>query len=197
MFKLINLFVFVFFIFPASAQSSLHWEKYRASYVSISAEEDVYSPKGFSLSTTRLFNKNVFGSADFTFVNDSAVIDKVETENDTTYFDLAIGIKHSLNDYTDVYSAAAVESYQNDFIALANNQSKSDVGYSLTLGIRSVIYDKFEAHVNISRLTYASQSRWENLIGLAYHINSNLSLEFTFVKSKFANKLMLGASVGF
>lgn len=144
-----------------------------------------------------MVNNNVFTSADFTFVNDTAIIDDIETDNDTTYFSLTLGIKHSYDDTTDIYTAAAIESYQNDFYAVANGQSDKDLGYSLALGARKLLFNHLELHASTTRITYSGKSRWENMASIAYHMNRNLSWELSFIKNKYSNTFLVGAAFGF
>lgn len=186
----------LFTALPSNADQ-LNWNKYRASYVTIDAPDSVYSPSGFALSTTQMINDDVFASAEFTFVNDNAVIDGIATDNDTTYFDLALGIKHTYKESTDFYTAVAVETYQNDFFAEANDQSKSDIGYSFSLGVRKLFYNHWEVHLSTSRVIYSGDGRWENRASFAYHLNENLSWEFSFIKNKYSNTIVLGGAVGF
>jgi hypothetical protein len=181
---------------PSHAES-LNWNKYRGSYVSVDTEEETYSPDGFMLSSTRMINDNIFGMIQYTAITDDAIIDGIETTSDTRYFDGAIGYKHTYKESTDFYGTFGFRSYQNDFMALANDQSKNDIGYATTIGARHLIANKFEIHLNTTRVVFDGDGRWEHLFGLAFHQNRNLSWEVSFVKSDYADKLIVGGSFGF
>jgi hypothetical protein len=181
---------------PVTAET-INWNKYRASYVSINTDNDIYEPVGFSLSQTRMFNEDVFGSIDFTFVTDNALIEGVETTTDTTYFDAAIGIKHTLKETTDIYTSIAIESYQNDFIAEYNDQSNDNIGYSVSLGVRSLFYNSFELHANTTRIIYDGDGRWDYMLGAAFNVNTNFAIELSYVKGKYSDKVLIGCAFGF
>jgi hypothetical protein len=176
---------------------TLNWNKYRASYVSVDSHEDKYSADGFSLSATRIFNENLFGSIQSTHIKYDNIIGGVEPSSATVNFDAVIGVKHTYHETTDFYGLIGLKYYQNDFLAEYINRNKNDKGYSATIGVKSIFNNAYELHANTTRIVFHGEGRWEHLIGVAYHINRYFSYEAAFVKTNYANKLVLGATFGF
>jgi hypothetical protein len=52
-------------------------------------------------------------------------------------------------------------------------------------------------NANTSRVVFDGDGRWEHTIGAAYHVNRNFSWEASFVKSNYADKIIIGGSFGF
>ncbi|MFT6834282.1 MAG: hypothetical protein ACJA0H_000310 [Francisellaceae bacterium] len=176
---------------------TLNWNKYRASYVSVDSHEDKYSADGFALSATRMIDENLFGTLQSTLIQYDDIIDGIEAKTETINFDGVIGIKHTYHETTDIYGSIGFKYYHNDFLAEYNDRTKNDIGYSATIGVKSIFHNALELHVNSSRVVFHGDGRWEHLIGVAYHINRNFSYEASFVKTNYANKFVVGASFGF
>jgi hypothetical protein len=196
MFKTTALIALLSITSTAQAET-LNWNKYRASYVSVNPADETYSPDGFALSASRMISDNVFGLIQFTYITDDATIDGIDTTSETTYFDGAIGYKHTYQETTDFYGSFGLKSYQNDFLAEANDRTRNNIGYAATIGVRTLFLNTIELNANTSRVVFDGDGRWEHTIGAAYHVNRNFSWEASFVKSNYADKIIIGGSFGF
>jgi len=169
-FQLASLFTATFLTSTfALAEQAPKWDFVQATYATTeidgAGELDL---AGFGLSGSKLINESLFLAVSYQNISDTYMGSKL----DFNTLMAGIGYRHALSTTTDVYGIASLVNADFD----TSFDDDDDTGYSLSVGVRSMLTNSFELSGSIAYVDVFDDDDVSFAINALYYFNANLSV---------------------
>lgn len=167
----------------AAIAKSPDWDLVQVGYAQTDIDGfDEFSPAGFTLSGSTLVSENIFVLANYSLLSD----DVLGVDLDLTQASIGFGYRHEMTASTDVYGSIAYEYVEADASLGGMSESADDDGYSLKVGVKSMLTENFEIDANLGYIgsdgegdaTFSVAGNYyftQNVaVGLSYYLTDNL-----------------------
>jgi len=144
------------------------WNNIGLGYINVDIDDTDFEPSGFVLSGSHLLNDNVYVHALYRSAEDDLFGDDLEIST----LNLGLGYRHSLNATTDLFGEVSYLNVEAEF----SGQSEDENGYSLTVGVKSVLIDNLEGALSATRDSLDGESETAINVGLSYFLNEQFSV---------------------
>jgi hypothetical protein len=165
------------------------WNNIGLVYTSVDIDDTDYEPSGFTLSGSHLVSDDVYVYGTYLSVEDYIF----STDLEITTLNLGLGYRYALNATTDVFGQI---SYLNAE-AKADGLSEDENGYSLAIGIKSMLTDNVEGIIGASRDSLDGESETSLSLGLSYFVNEKFSIGAGYTFADDAKILNVGVKFHF
>lgn len=165
------------------------WNNVGVGYINVDIDDVDYEPSGFALFGSHLVNENIYVHAKYLSTEDDIFGEDLEI----TTLNLGLGYRHSLNVATDLFGEVSYLSADAEY----NNQSEDENGYSLAIGVKSMLTENVEGVLSASRDSIDGESDTAINLELSYFVSEQFSFGAGYSFSDEANSLSLGIKVHF
>jgi opacity protein-like surface antigen len=176
-------------ISSAAMAKAPSWNNIGLGYINVDIDDTDYEPSGFVLSGSHLLNDNVYVHASYQSAEDDLFGDDLEIST----LNLGLGYRHSLNATTDLFGQVSYLNAEAEY----SGQSEDENGYSLAIGVKSMLIDNLEGGISATRVSLDGESETAINVGLSYFINDQFSIGAGYSFADDAKTLAVGVKVHF
>ncbi|MDC9513877.1 outer membrane beta-barrel protein [Pseudoalteromonas sp. CST5] len=155
---------------PAAFAESPNFNYVAAGYLDGDIDGD--DADGWTFDGSTLLGENFFLSGQYQTLGNSD--DGVDV--DLNWLSAGIGYRTAIGANTDFYGLATYENVELEASYRGSNASNDENGYSLSVGVRSMVSDNIELDGRVGNVDIADESETSFSVGARYYINNNVSL---------------------
>jgi len=174
------------------------WDFIELGYIQANVDDTDFKPTGFTTIASALVSENIYVTASYYSISDSATVFGTQVETDIKESTIGLGYQFGISDMTDFSIGIK---YLNGEVC-ANSQGfgsncLDDNGFGLNVGFRTMISDKVEASIAANYVDISDDSDTSLDFGIAYIFSQDFSAKFSFTTSDDVNTIGLGVRFEF
>jgi len=168
-----------------------------ASFSCQSLDVDRDKLTGFGVSGTKLISEDFFIVGSYSFVSDDVDVfrSKVDIDFNTQY--LGLSYLQAMSDNTNLFGIISYQDVDIDASFQENSEDKSENGYGLQVGMRSLVTENIELRSSLSFAEIADASETGFDFSAMYHFTEQFSAGAGYGKSDDIDSLSLSAVLFF